>query len=136
MIGMKTTFSRRELLWFGPLFALFGGMMSGLALWKFEAPEVAKWIWILSAVVITLYYLLPPLRKPIFIAWMGAVFPIGWVLSHVLLAVVFYLVVFPIGLLMRLFRHDALGRRLDPDSTSYWIKRETHTDPKKYFRQF
>ena len=136
MIGMKTSFSRRELLWFGPLFALFGGMLGGMALWKFGAPGVANWIWIISAAVTVLYYLLPPLQKWIFIGWMGAVFPIGWILSHVMLAAVFYLVVFPIGLLLRLFRYDALRRHLDRDAASYWIKRESHTDPRKYFRQF
>jgi hypothetical protein len=136
MIGLKTSFSRRELLWFGPLFALFSGLVGGYARWKFGAPEVAKWIWIISAGVIVLYYLLPPLRKWIFIGWMAAVFPMGWILSHVLLSLVFYLVVFPIGLMMRLFRYDALRRRLDPEATSYWIKREANPDRRRYFRQF
>ena len=136
MIEMKTSFSRKELLWFGPLFALFGGMIGGMALWQFEAPAVAKWIWIISAVVIGLYYLVPPLRKWLYMAWLGAVFPIGWIVSHLLLAVVFYLVVFPIGLLMRLLRYDALSRKFDPDCESYWRKREKRTDPRKYFRQF
>lgn len=136
MIELKTSFSRRELLWFGPLFALFGGMIGGIAFWKFEAPAVAKWIWIFSAAVILLSYLVPALRRWFFMAWMSAVFPIGWIISHVLLAAVFYLVVFPIGLLMRLFRYDALGRRFDPDCKSYWKKRETNRDPRKYFRQF
>ena len=89
MIKMKTTFSRREQFWFGPLFALFGSMIGGIALWKFSAPEVAKWIWISSAVIIALYSLIPPLRKWIFMGWLGAVFPIGWVISHLLLGVVF-----------------------------------------------
>lgn len=136
MIGLKTSFSRRELLWFGPLFALFGVLVGALALWKFGAPGVAKWIWIISAVVIAIYYLAPPLRRWIFIGWMAAVFPIGWILSHVVLSVVFYLVVFPIGLLLRLFRYDALRRRFDPEATSYWIKREVSEDPRRYFRQF
>ncbi|MFT5106198.1 MAG: hypothetical protein ACI8XO_000560 [Verrucomicrobiales bacterium] len=136
MIDLKTTFSRRELLWFGPLFALFAGMIGGLARSKFDAPDVAKWIWVISAVLIGLYYAVPPLRKWMFIGWMAAVFPLGWILSHVLLSVVFYLVVFPIGILMRLFRYDALRRRLDPDAKSYWIERESNRDSRKYFRQF
>lgn len=136
MIDLKTTFSRRELLWFGPLFALFAGMIGALARSKFDAPDVAKWIWVISAVLIGLYYAVPPLRKWMFIGWMAAVFPLGWILSHVLLSVVFYLVVFPIGILMRLFRYDALRRRLDPDAKSYWIERESNRDSRKYFRQF
>ena len=136
MIDLKTTFSKRELMWFGPLFALFAGMIGGLVMWKFEAPNVAGWIWMISAGVIVIYYLVPPLRKSLYTGWMLAVFPIGWVVSHVLLAAVFYLLVFPIGLLMRLFKYDALSRRFDRKKKSYWIERERVEDPRKYFRQY
>lgn len=136
MIGLKTEFSRKELLWFGPLFVLFGGMIGGFARWRFDAPGVAEWIWIVSGVIILVYYLVPPLRRGIFTGWLAVVFPIGWVVSHFLLALVFYLLVFPIGLMMRLFRYDALKRRFDPGAKSYWIKRESSKDPQDYFRQY
>ena len=136
MIGIKTSYSRRELMWFGPLFALFAGLVGGVASWKFDAPGFAKWVGLVSAAIVAIYYAVPPLRKPIFVAWLAAVFPIGWVVSHLLLSVVFYLVVFPIGLLVRLFGYDALRRRREPDAESYWIEREPRDDPRRYFRQF
>lgn len=136
MIEIKTSFSKKELLWFGPLFALFSVIIGAIARWKFDSPEAAKWIWIFAVAIIFIYYLVPPLRRWIFIGWMAAVFPIGWIISHVLLTIVFYLVVFPIGILMRLLRYDALNRNVEPDAKSYWIKRENSKDPKKYFRQF
>lgn len=136
MVEIKSTFSRRELLWFGPLFALFAGMIGGVARWRFAAPEVAQGIWIFSAALIALYYLVPALRRGIFTGWLAAVFPLGWLLSHVLLAAVFYLVVFPIGFLMKLFRYDALQRRFDRDAESYWIEREPKRDARDYFRQY
>jgi len=123
-------------MWFVPLFALFGGMMGAFSFWRFEAPVVAKWIWFFTAAVILLYCLASPLRKWFYMAWLGAVFPIGWIVSHLLLAIVFYMVVFPVGMLMRLFRYDALKRKFDPDCESYWRKREKNNDPRKYFRQF
>ena len=136
MIGLKTEFSRKELLWFGPLFSLFGGIIGWFARWRFEAPVVAEWIWIVAGVIILGYYHVPPLRRGIFIGWLALVFPIGWVVSHFLLALVFYLLVFPIGLMMRLCRYDGLKRRLDPETKSYWIKRQSSKDPQDYFRQF
>jgi len=136
MIGFKTIFSRRELLWFGPLFALFAGFIGWISVWKFDARPVAIWVWAIGGGVIVLYYLIPALRRAIFMAWLGMVFPIGWLLSHALLSVVFYLVVLPIGLMLRLFRYDALHRRFDPKAPSYWIKRSSSTEPKRYFRQF
>jgi hypothetical protein len=136
MIEMKTSFSRRELLWFGPLFAIFAGMVGSIAIWKFDAPGLAKWIWAISGVIIVVYYLVPPLRKTMFMAWLALVFPVGWLLSHVLLTIVFYLVVFPIGLLLKLGRHDPLRRKFDLNCHSYWIKRERKKGAERYFRQF
>ena len=135
MIAFKNTFSRRELLWFGPLFALFAGLVAAMAWWKFGAPRFAQGAGIVAAVIILVYYLLPPLRRLIFMAWLGAVYPLGWTLSHLLLAVVFYLVVLPIGLLLRLFRYDALRRRFEPGTPSYWIRRGPPRGPESYFRQ-
>lgn len=136
MIHLKTEFTRRELLWFGPLFALFGGLIGALLFWKFEAPNIAKVIWVATAIIIAIYNLVPALRPTIFTAWMALIFPIGWLISHLLLTLVFYLVVFPIGLLMRALRYDALNRKFSPGAHSYWIKRQIEQDPKKYFRQF
>jgi len=136
MIEFKKSFSRSELLWFGPLFAAFAGLVGWVAIHHFDAPKVATWIWASAAAVIVIYYLIPPLRRAIFVAWLAAVFPIGWVISHVLLSMVFYLLVLPIGLMLRLFRYDALQRRFDHDAVSYWIKRGPPADAKRYFRQF
>ncbi len=136
MIERKREFSRRELRWFGPLFALFGAVLGGIAQWKFGAAVTANAIWLACAVVIAVYYAAPPLRRPIFAAWLALVFPIGWVLSHVLLSIVFYAVVFPTGLALRLFRHDPLRRRFDRRAETYWIQRETRTGARRYFRQY
>ncbi len=49
MIALKKTFSESELRWFGPLFALFAGLIGALARWKFDAPQPAAWIWAIEA---------------------------------------------------------------------------------------
>ena len=135
MIALKKTFSASELRWFGPLFALFMGMIGALARWRFDAPQIAVWIWAGAGVVIVLYYLIPGTRRAIFMCWLGVVFPIGWLLSHVLLGLVFYLLVFPIGLLLRVARYDPLTRKFDGEAASYWREREPVRDPRRYFRQ-
>ncbi|MFV2069926.1 MAG: hypothetical protein ACC645_23415, partial [Pirellulales bacterium] len=78
--------SPRELRWFGFLFALFFAVVGGVARWRWQAPTAATTIWGVAAVVITLYAALPPVRRPLYLAWMFAAFPIGWVVSHTLLA--------------------------------------------------
>jgi hypothetical protein len=58
-----------------------------------------------------------------------------WALSHLVLAAIFYGAIAPIGLILRLFRHDPLARRFDPKLTSYWLRRGSPPPPESYFRQ-
>lgn len=62
-------------------------------------------------------------------------FPIGYVVSHVLLAAMYYLVLLPIGLLLRCCGHDPLERKWDPDASSYWQERTPPAKPDRYFDQ-
>jgi hypothetical protein len=66
---------------------------------------------------------------------MAAVTPLGWLVSNLLLGVVFYLVLTPIALLARAFGHDALRRHFEPDSDSYWIEEDPGGEPARYYRQ-
>jgi len=136
MIEINTDPSRRQLLWFGPPFALFCGVLGGLMFWRFAAPGAAYVLWVLGAALLIVYYLIPSLRKPLYLAWLYAALPIGWAISHLLLAIVYYLVVTPIGLLMRLCRYDPLNRRFDRSASTYWVPRKPDDDDTSYFRQF
>jgi hypothetical protein len=46
------------------------------------------------------------------------------IVSPIVLAIMFYLVVTPMGLLRRVFARKAVRLRRDPAAESYWIKRE------------
>lgn len=73
--------------------------------------------------------------KPVFIGAVYVTFPIGYVVSHLVLAVIYYLVITPIGLIMRLVGYDPLKRRFDPEAKSYWITRKSDRGAATYFRQ-
>jgi hypothetical protein len=136
MLEIKKNFSQRELLWFGPLLALFV-IIAGAILWRrLNLPALAYTLWCGAAVLIVLYYLLPAIRVSVYRAWLLTLFPIGWLVSHLLLALIYYLVLTPIGLLMRLAGYDPLRRRRDPSASSYWIDRQPDVEPHRYFRQF
>lgn len=77
----------------------------------------------------------PPAVRWVYLAAVYAAFPIGFVVSHVILGAVFYLVITPIGLGLRLARRDPLDRRPDPARRSYWTEREGPRPPASYFRQ-
>ncbi len=78
----------------------------------------------------------PQLLRPLFVLWMVAAFPVGWVMSHLMLAVVYYGVVTPIGCALRLRGRDALQLKPRPEATTYWSARPPAPEPTRYFRQF
>ncbi len=63
-------------------------------------------------------------------------FPIGWVISHVILALVFYGLFTPLALVFRLIGRDALVLRRSPSARGYWQPRPQVTDPRRYLKQF
>lgn len=78
----------------------------------------------------------PAAIRPVYVAWMVVAFPIGWLVSTVLLAITYYGVFTPIGLAFRLVGRDPLRLRRRQDSNSYWIQKPGITDPRRYFQQF
>jgi hypothetical protein len=67
---------------------------------------------------------------------MYLVFPLGWLISHAILATIFFLILTPIGLVARLVRHDPMERRTEPSKSSYWTQRRQEATPERYLRQF
>jgi uncharacterized protein involved in cysteine biosynthesis len=92
---------------------------------------------IISAVFFVMAILLPLALKPVYIVWMSLAFVLGWVNTRLILAVIFYLVFTPVGIILRLLRKDLLERRIEKGKISYWKKKETLKEsPLQYERQF
>jgi Na+/proline symporter len=127
--------SRRELTVFGLLFFVFTGVVGAGLYFRSGNHEAGRAVWIAGALLTALYFLIPAVRRPFYLGWLYVTFPIGFVLSHIILGAVYYLVFTPIGLLMRLTGHDPMQRKLDPAAESYWVEHDPHDDPKRYFRQ-
>lgn len=126
----------RTLRQFAGLWIVFFG---GLACWRaFGREQVTLGIVLgVAAVVVGAAGLVrPQLVRPIFVGWMIVAFPIGWTVSRVLLAAVFYGVFTPVGLVFRLMGRDVLHLRFAPNRDSYWTPKPATTDLRRYFRQF
>ncbi len=63
---------------------------------------------------------------------------LGWLNARILLTTVFYLIVTPTSLVLRLLRHDPMRRQWrNPHTGTYWVKREDKPfDPEDLRRQF
>ena len=78
----------------------------------------------------------PALLRPVFILATLIAFPFGWVISHAVLALFYYGILTPAGVLMRALGHDPLTRCLDRKAGSHWVAVEPQTEVKRYFKQY
>ena len=78
----------------------------------------------------------PRANWPIYVALTLMAFPIGFVVSYIIMGTLFYLLITPIGLGMRLFGRDPMMRRFEPERESYWVESRRDRDKESYFRQF
>lgn len=78
----------------------------------------------------------PKANLPIYVGLTLIAFPIGFVLSYVIMGTLFYGMITPVGLLFKLTGRDPLHRRLEPDVESYWVDARAERDKKSYFKQF
>jgi hypothetical protein len=125
----------RTLRQFGWLCAIvFGGWGVKLVV----TAEVSFAGWGLVAVGLTaglLGTLHPEFLRPVFVGWMILVFPIGWIVSHLLLGLLFFGIFTPIGALLRMSGKDSL-RLHRITATTCWQDRSPETDLKRYLRQY
>jgi len=71
------------------------------------------------------------------VAWMVLAIGLGFLVSQVLLAAFFFLVITPIGLVARALGKDFLRLKIDPGATTYWIPRAGEEKTKEdYEKQF
>ena len=91
----------------------------------------------LGGALITFGALWPRALKHIYIAWMALAFTLGFVMSNLLLVLLFFLLITPLGLLARLFQKDFLARKWDQRAPTYWIQRTREIKTaESYQRQF
>jgi hypothetical protein len=78
----------------------------------------------------------PRANRFLFVGLAVLAFPIGFVLSYVIMTTLFFVIIGPIGVIMRLVGHDPMNRQLDPDAESYWTPADPMPARDRYFKQF
>lgn len=136
MIRINRNPSRRDLFIFGAGLATFTVLVGVGAYFRSDSPFLAWTLWTTGTALTVVYFAIPPTRLWIYLGWVYAAYPIGWTVSHAALAVVFYAVMTPTGLLMRLLGNDPMKRRFDSTLDTYWEAWEPPDDTERYFRQF
>ncbi len=126
--------SPRDLRVFATLAFVF---LSALAYFtQFRGQDTtAALLFILASLSIILGVIAPRALRLPYLTAVHLTFPLGFVLSHLILALVYFGVMTPIGLLMRPLGRDPLQRRFDPARPTYWIPKTTPRPPTSYLKQ-
>lgn len=124
------------------LFGLLGGWVMlrrsifGFGLTESAAGATAYGLWGAALVCGLLAAVMPAALRPIYVGLSAVALPIGVVMSYLVLGLVYFGILTPLGLYFRLIGRDPLNRRFDPQAASYWSPRVPVSDPRRYFRQF
>ena len=129
------TIDTKELRNFGLLMGTMLAMVFGLLIPWIWNNALPLWPWIVAGVFWVWALLLPRSLGPVFRIWMKLAWVLGWINTRIILSIVFYLVVFPMGILLRLFGKDPMARQLDTNAQTYRVK-STPSSPKDMERPF
>ena len=95
-----------------------------------------EFIAFVGGLLVALGIIIPILLKPIYVIWMTFAIILGWIMTKLILILVFFFILTPIGLIARMLGEDFLGLS-NVKSESYWNYRdsdyETNQDYEKQF---
>lgn len=113
--GPKTTKDLRRFgLALGSGLTLLGGFLT----WRDKA--VGPYLLGVAAVLLVCGAFFPVVLRPLEKVFARVARAVTAVITFVVLVIAFYLVLLPVGLLLRLLRKDLLGLRPEPDRVSFW----------------
>ncbi|MGD9140457.1 MAG: SxtJ family membrane protein [bacterium] len=127
--------AKRRLRNFGFTMAVCFAVLGALLLWR--GKEICPYFLALAVVFFVLGAFLPRALGLVFRLWMGLALVLSWVMTRVLLCVIFYVGVSPIAIAGRLFGKEFLNLGKDPGARTYWRPKEvTERGPESYERQY
>jgi len=105
--------------------------------WLGEArPLVAATLAGVGVLAAALSLVYPRGNRWLFVGLSIAAFPIGFVVSHVIMATLFFLIITPIGLVMRAVGRDPLDNTFASGEETYWRASRAKRPAESYFKQF
>jgi ABC-type uncharacterized transport system permease subunit len=113
---------------------IFFLILSVPAFWQHKAH--AHVLLEIAAAFIILGVLAPSVLKPLQKVWMALALCLGWVMSRVILCVIFYAVMTPISLILRLSRKELLQRKWREKKDTFWTNHAINKPTQSYENQY
>jgi hypothetical protein len=135
MIDINWNPSQRELRVFSALLLAFAGLLGYMSI-AGESPRAAMTIWGVGLLLGGGGLLRPKAILIVYRVWMALAYPIGFVLSNLILGTVYYVVITLTGIVMRTIGWDPMARRIDKSATSYWVPHKPPASVSMYFKEY
>lgn len=130
----KIRTTRKNLRNFGITLAIVLLLFSAYFLWK----DVSAYNYLvpIAGLLIVTGWLIPFILKPIYRLWMTMAVIIGFIITNILLGLLYYFVVTPIGLISRLSGREFLALGWDATRPTYWNYRREQRSKEDNLKQF
>lgn len=123
---------KKELRDFGLTIGVILILLGSLVMWRGKR-EIAPYLLGAGSLLVILGMALPVTLKPFQKVWMGFSLVIGFFVSRIILFILFYAVLTPLGLLARLAGKDILDKKIDKSRPTYWQDRPDGITPKESY---
>ena len=128
-------YTRKKLRNFGIPMGICLGLLGALLLWR--GKHTYPYFFALAALFAVVGLSVPRALKYVYKVWMSLAVVLSWVMTRVLLSVIFYVGVTPIGLIGRLLGKDFLSLDVDTGAETYWIDKDgSGRGRERYEQQF
>jgi hypothetical protein len=122
---------KRKIRQFGLVAFIFFGCLCALGLWMKKLIPTCFFGFL--AVLGLGFILIPAQLKPVYAAWLKVAHFLGRIVTTLILALAYYLVITPSALIKRLFGGRPLPVKPDKEASSYWVDRTEPAQPKERF---
>ncbi|MFD3191584.1 SxtJ family membrane protein [Sedimentitalea sp. HM32M-2] len=104
---------------------VFAAVFALIAFWPvLGGGPVRIWALIIAAVFLALSFLAPDVLRPLNRLWFQFGMLLSKIVSPIVMGIIFFVTVTPIGLIRRIRHPDPLNQTFDPAAESYWIDRD------------
>ena len=116
---------------------VFAAVFAIIAFWPlvFHGNSPRIWALIIAAVFLALTFLAPQILTPLNRLWFKFGLLLSKIITPIVMGLIFFVTVVPIGLIRRIRNPDPLNQKFDPDADSYWIQRDPEMDKQTSMRK-
>jgi hypothetical protein len=120
----KSEPNKKELRNFGLITGTIIAVLFGLIMPLIREHSLVVWPWLIATILSLSAILVPTKLNRLYQIWMKIGFALGWINTRIILGIIFYSVITPIGSILRLLKHDPMLRKFDANTQTYRLNCE------------